>query len=917
MSSSSKSGKSRKQKKVQTRIAFAPADSPPAAEKASVSPARVVYESPKKSSFTATSSSSRSSRRAGFAPRISQAPLSFSTVSHNDGDSNIDDDGIPEGKKFAVVIRSSSAKVSSPAKSRSPNTSDKKRRKTASFMPKASKSKSKSKLQNTISVDSSEDDEVESEDEAEEPLKKIPKPAARANPVEDEDEDEDEEPVQQTPRLAGRRKPSYLSDSDEEPLTKPPKAIVRADGRVVIIGEKTPSPSPPPEDFQPKKTVNSRSFIAGGQLGQARYKGDYKPVVVRGARSNSPGKDTKKKDVIVLPSDDSSDDEAAKAPTSSRGKAIPHKNDEAAKDPYDSEPAGYMLEHQAERAGAKHKVFGTKATKDVGPSGTPHPTADDDDEDVSIVRSSIKRLQKSAKKDRKPEPPGESDSEEEEKLMPTPAKKRRLSPPAITDDDEDDDLPIIPAPATAKKGSKRARSSSADSDLPAVVPTPGNKRRRLSYPNSDNDQPIVDLDSDIDNDSLFASSKASPKKKAMPAAPLMVKATERARIKDKGKAEAKAKADKETITARVRSSQPKRHRSDKEKAMELMRRKRNGEKITQLTDSEFSDEDDKRKMGMYDTDSEAEVLSQFDDEEEEEDNQEKIRKSLLPQNRNKNKEDDDEDDFVVEDDDEPLGVPGGLHDIPIEFTNQAHKKLSEHFKDAVEWMVQRRLNPGFQRDDPVYLTAFRKLEDDPKGLVSSKLVSTVWSPKFTRALYARPDYNEVEIGASGEGKKCAACNRGKHPVSWMVTLGGKPYDEKTLEEIDQSDNEDEDSRDSDSSKASKSSHTIDAKGNRLPPAKKQWFLGSTCKANASAAHGLIHWKHFLDQWVLDALQLEGWFTPEKLAERAMWKKKKLDQLSMDVVDEWTETKQLKTLFREFQGRIEGARNLENQRYGNR
>ena len=352
-----------------------------------------------------------------------------------------------------------------------------------------------------------------------------------------------------------------------------------------------------------------------------------------------------------------------------------------------------------------------------------------------------------------------------------------------------------------------------------------------------------------------------------------------------------------------------------------MRRKRNGEKITQVTDSEPDSDSDERKpkMGMYDTDSEAGVLSHFEDEEsEEERNQEKIRKSLLLQNKNKHKESDDEDTFIVEDDDEMLGVPGGLHEIPIEFTNQAHKKLSEHFKDCVEWFVQRRINPGFNKDDPIYITAFRKIDDDPRGLVNSKLISPVWNTKFIRSLKARPVFSEWEVGSQvGEGKKCDACNRGKHAVSWAVKMSGKPYNDKTMEEIDQSEDEDEDEDDGNDSDASTKSNTIDVSGNRLPSSKKTWYLGSTCRANAHAAHGLIHWKFFLDDWVLDKLKVDGWYSPERLAERALMKKKKLTQLSMDIVDDWTSKREMKRRYAEFKERLEEARNLTHERWGNK
>ena len=931
MSSSTRAGRPRKQKKVQAHIAFEAAVSP--AEEASYAertPARIVYDSPKRSSFKAASSQSMSARPRS-APRTSQAQLSFSSVAHSDNDLDIDDNGIPAGKRFAVVIRSPSANLSTPSSNISKKQS---KLNPASLVPKMSQPKSKSKLKKVLEVESSSDDHAESDEEDEQPLKKLPNPAAKPEAKQTEhvhmDDDEDEEPIQMSHRLASRRKPSFLSDSDEEPLTKPPKAIVK-DGEVRIPGEPSPSPSPPPEDFLPKKYVNSRSFIAGGQLGKVRHKHDYEPIVV--GRKHTPEKKTKKKEIITLSSDNGdSYSDVEMLPSSSR-KKTPSKNKEADEDSYDSEPAGYMLEHQAEEAGQKDRVFGKRATQDEHSSGTPFFAANDDEEDDSIViRSPTKRPHQSAKKDKKPEPPVESDSEEEAQIMPTPAPRRRLSPPPISDED---DMPIASSQKTpAKKaGSKRARSSSADSDLPVASSTqkPHSKRRKPSSQNSDNDTPMVDLDGsdgpDFENDSHFSSSpqnKKEDKKKTTSITPLMDQATERA-CKHKKKSEKEKPKKKlnqgDRLANRVRSSQPKRHRTEKEKALELMRRKRNGEKITQVTDSEpDSDEDEhKPKMGMYDTDSEAGVLSHFEDEEsEEERNQEKIRKSLLLQNKNKHKESDDEDTFIVEDDDEMLGVPGGLHEIPIEFTNQAHKKLSEHFKDCVEWLVQRRINPGFNKDDPIYVTAFRKIDDDPRGLVNSKLISPVWNAKFIRSLKARPVFSEWEVGSQiGEGKKCDACNRGKHAVSWAVKMSGKPYNDKTMEEIDQSEDEDEDEDDGNDSDASTKSNTIDASGNHLPSSKKTWYLGSTCRANAHAAHGLIHWKFFLDDWVLDKLKVDGWYSPERLAERALMKKKKLTQLSMDIVDDWTSTREMKRRYAEFKERLEEARNLTHERWGNK
>lgn len=133
--------------------------------------------------------------------------------------------------------------------------------------------------------------------------------------------------------------------------------------------------------------------------------------------------------------------------------------------------------------------------------------------------------------------------------------------------------------------------------------------------------------------------------------------------------------------------QKKPHRTAREKNLELIKRQRAGEKIVELTPS--SSDDDEPRHGLYDSDSDLEVLSEFEDEEKDEDEGiEQVRRSLQ-----RSSQDDDDDEFVVADDDELLGVPVlGLHDIPLEFTHQAHKPLKEHFKDAIEWMVQNKVS---------------------------------------------------------------------------------------------------------------------------------------------------------------------------------------------------------------------------------
>jgi hypothetical protein len=359
------------------------------------------------------------------------------------------------------------------------------------------------------------------------------------------------------------------------------------------------------------------------------------------------------------------------------------------------------------------------------------------------------------------------------------------------------------------------------------------------------------------------------------------------------------------LTRQQQNTPRKPHRTMKQKQMEILKRKRAGEKIEsvdQLTDS--GSESEGPKAGVYDTDSDLAVLSQFEDEESEEAIE--VQKSVLSE-----AQEDDEDDFVVEDDDAPLGVPGhSLVEIPLEFTHQAHKPLKDHFKDAVEWMVQKKINPGFNGQDPIYQQAFRKLNDEVRGYAHSKFSSAAWSEAFTRAVWARPTFYETELHGieTIEGRKCDACNRSGHPAKFQLQFGGKAYSQDTLEEIDNGDSDDEDGSGEDDTKS------VNSRGQPIPPEDTVFYVGRFCKANAETAHALIHWKHALNGWVEDQLENEGYLAPEALAERIKWKKKRLGQFANGIVDKWGDEGQIKALYRDFKNNLDSAREQKQDRW---
>ncbi|OBT87866.1 hypothetical protein VE02_02615 [Pseudogymnoascus sp. 03VT05] len=465
---------------------------------------------------------------------------------------------------------------------------------------------------------------------------------------------------------------------------------------------------------------------------------------------------------------------------------------------------------------------------------------------------------------------------------------------AISSDEDSDSDVVVEQPS--------ARKRKADSGLKEKA-LPSRKRRRSTSSEEEDDEPVrssptkrrkqVLLDETSDEES-----EPSPAVPAQRLAATPPKGTTKPHSAKKGK-------DKEESTRQTRqmNTPKKQHRTEKQKKLELIKRRRAGEKITELTESSSSDYEEER--GAYDSDASHAALSVFDDEDSGEDNIEQVRQSLRPGNRNM-----DDDSFIVSDDDVPLGAPADLlHEIPLEFTHHAHKHLKEHFKDAIEWMVQKKINPGFNNRDPIYIQAFRKLEPEARGLAQSKFSSSAWTEGFTRALWSRPQFHEEDIsaGGEGEGRKCDACGRSNHPAKFRIQLLGKAYYQDTLEDVEDSDADSDDDEDDDAA-------SVNSKGQKILSADTQFYLGRFCRANAERAHSLIHWKHALYEWVVQTLSDQGFLDAEKLGERVKWGQRKLGAFANEIVDEWVESGEIKGLYRDFRNNLEAARNNKQDRW---
>ena len=183
---------------------------------------------------------------------------------------------------------------------------------------------------------------------------------------------------------------------------------------------------------------------------------------------------------------------------------------------------------------------------------------------------------------------------------------------------------------------------------------------------------------------------------------------------------------------------------------------------------------------------------QYEDEEEEADlsGPEPIHHAM----RRGSNLDEYEEEFV-DDEDDKVGVDLGVAGVPLEFTYHANKKPFEHFKTEVEWMVNNKLNPAFDRYDEMYQLAHRKLDKEVEGFAGSKFSSSVWGEEFIKALQERPDLARIDVPTMLE-HKCDACRRGNHPPKHKVSFSGKPYNRDTLETIEYDDEED-DTEDSD------------------------------------------------------------------------------------------------------------------------
>lgn len=254
------------------------------------------------------------------------------------------------------------------------------------------------------------------------------------------------------------------------------------------------------------------------------------------------------------------------------------------------------------------------------------------------------------------------------------------------------------------------------------------------------------------------------------------------------------------------------------KALEKLKKKR-GQPLEQVVEEDGEEEDDNNIL-----DSDAEEVAE-DSEVEEVPAPMSSRHMFRP--------DEDDEDFLVEEgDDDPLGIPEGL---PLQFTRYASMRGKELFKFAILWMVQKKINPGFDMSAEIFDLTFRKLDDEVRGLAESKFMSSAWTPEFSIALQARPEIAYQRPGGTLRDG-CDACNRSGHPATYEIQFHGKPYHTSTLEDVDDKDDDDDDDDDDDEeesdSEAAAENWDYDSQGRKVVPQSTVFYVGKMCTANA-------------------------------------------------------------------------------------
>ncbi|KXN89236.1 hypothetical protein AN958_05990 [Leucoagaricus sp. SymC.cos] len=401
--------------------------------------------------------------------------------------------------------------------------------------------------------------------------------------------------------------------------------------------------------------------------------------------------------------------------------------------------------------------------------------------------------------------------------------------------------PVTPKAQKRKHVSESSESSDIGAiKLEPVTPTEkaDNERNRSEspMPSRTKKRRIVFVESRCDEDESRSSDSeavVAPRRRRLQRQPSSVSSdsseatpeASRRRLKDKGKAkqsesdeDLSGEVDKHRIIeSRLRIRDKK---TAFQKNLERLKRRKSGKPMSASESSEKSEEE-----------SEEEYSKPF-----------KGAKSASSDAGSLFSEDgsnsDDSSGFIVEDDGQAVAT-----ELPSEFSMRSHDDLSHQFKIIFQFFVHIAVRPSVDRrafmDDqmkaqeyfafPLKITR-RKLS----GLRDSLVASSVWRPKFKKALEKYPTFEHFPLNFAVPS--CDACHLGGRLSTILGRLGGIPYDKRGFMDLITSDSEEDSGGD------------LEASVTRLKKSKfgfLEFHLGRFCARRVRVYHEFCHWEYHL------------------------------------------------------------------------
>ncbi|RMZ76850.1 hypothetical protein DV738_g4719, partial [Chaetothyriales sp. CBS 135597] len=287
-----------------------------------------------------------------------------------------------------------------------------------------------------------------------------------------------------------------------------------------------------------------------------------------------------------------------------------------------------------------------------------------------------------------------------------------------------------------------ASAETTGDEADVFMPTPAPKRRRQSFKETKSHQSSrakqIKDDFLVDDDEVHfmssqddepPSSSRRSKQQIRPKTPRRRTREEQEELNADLEDLRDSSNEEVTITTRTRGGPVTTRRDEAREHLALLKRRRAGEKIPRVLDSD----DD---LDEVDSDEEGQDIN------------------LIGQPAQ-----------FIEDDTSSWANT----DMPLEFTQYASAKPAELFVHVVEWLVKNKLSPAFARHDPLYQLAMQRVDDQVKAQAGSRLISSAWTATFKYTILARPNLAIEHLSSAWEAdfRTCDACNMRKRPARYV------------------------------------------------------------------------------------------------------------------------------------------------------